>query len=142
MEQRSADWWTSVLQTPVQEADGTFINPDFDESAVHSQMSSDGQVLNLFGSFFPGTHPTRSATVPANTPVFVPILDIEFSNADTAAPDGTFPGHRWPAPRPPRCGTSPPTCSRTAVRSPRRDCRLRKISTGGRGSVGALALPP
>jgi hypothetical protein len=90
------DWWQKVFSIPVYASDGsTIVNPQFDEAPTHALPSDSGGVEFLFGSFFTGVH-QRTATVPANTPIFVPVFNTEWSNADTADPDGTLPGH-WTA---------------------------------------------
>ncbi len=90
----SADWWSRVFETPVHAADGTtVINPVMTEGSSTAFGKADG-VFFLYGNLFGGTH-TRSATVPSGTPIFVPILPIEFSNYDTTTgniPGGEFPG--------------------------------------------------
>ena len=94
-----AKWWTKVFQTKVHASDGTTIlNPMLSDTTASSQGKADG-VYYLFGSFFGGSH-SRSATVSSGTPIFVPILPIEFSNFDTTTgndPSGTFPGHNTAA---------------------------------------------
>jgi hypothetical protein len=87
-----AKWWTNVEQTKVHAADGTTItHPMLTDDATTSPLRN---VFYLYGSFFGGSH-THSATVPQDTPIFVPILPIEFSNFDTTTgndPNGTLPG--------------------------------------------------
>ena len=88
-----ADWWTQVFQTPVHAADGSFLNPLIDPSAPTSQGNV-GRAFFLFGSF-QGGHIDRTATIPTGTPLFVPVLPVEFSNFDTTTgnvPGGTLPG--------------------------------------------------
>ena len=80
--QWTAEWWTKALQIPVHAADGvTILNPLLTDSAPSSQGNAGG-VFFLFGSLFPGAH-ARTATVPSGTPILVPVLPVEFSNADT-----------------------------------------------------------
>jgi hypothetical protein len=103
----SAVWWQSVFALPVYAADGTTVtHPQFDTGlqptdtvdAPHALPSPDGRVTFLYGTFFGGSI-TRDVTVPANKPIFVPIINSEWSNADTgAAPEYTdIPGNLTPA---------------------------------------------
>ena len=90
----SAQWWQSVFSIPVYAADGTtVIHPQFDAGlaegdtvdAPHGLPSPDGRVFFLYGSFFGGDL-ERTVTVPAGKHVFVPIVNTEWSNPDTAPP--------------------------------------------------------
>jgi hypothetical protein len=90
----SAQWWQSVFAIPVYAADGTtVIHPQFDAGlnegdtvdAPHGLPSPDGRVFFLYGSFFGGDL-ERTVTVPAGKHVFVPIVNTEWSNPDTAPP--------------------------------------------------------
>jgi hypothetical protein len=95
LQQWSADWWKSVLATPVYAADGTtIVNPQFDEAPVHALPADGHGVYFLYGSLFDGSH-QRTATVPANTPIFLPLINTEWSNNDTPAPPDftTVPGN-------------------------------------------------
>ena len=96
--QWAANWWTQVFQTPLHAADGSDLNPVvFDDGP--SAQGNVGGVFYLYGSFFGGNH-THTATVPAGTPIFVPILPIEFSNFDTTTGNvagGTLPGNNTAA---------------------------------------------
>jgi hypothetical protein len=89
-----ANFWTKVFQTRVHAADGTTIlNPMLSDTAPSSQGNA-GSVFYLFSSFFGGNH-THTATVPSETPLFVPVLPIEFSNFDTTTGNvagGALPG--------------------------------------------------
>jgi hypothetical protein len=101
------DWWQKVFATPIYAADGkTIIHPQFDTTlgnpgevlkAPHALPSEDGEVTYLFGSFFGGPI-DRTVTVPANKPIFVPVLNTEWSNPDTAAKPTftTYPGNYTP----------------------------------------------
>ena len=101
--QWAGEWWQKTFSIPVYAADGkTIINPQFDNplnpgdmvAATHALPSNDGKVFFLFGSFFGGPI-DRTVRVPAGTPLFVPIANSEWSNADTPAkPDfKTVPGN-------------------------------------------------
>jgi hypothetical protein len=90
----SAEWWQRVFALPVYAADGkTITHPQFDAplnpgdtvNTTYGQPSNDGKVFFLFGSFFGGTL-DRTVNVPAGKPVFLPILNSEWSNPDTAPP--------------------------------------------------------
>jgi hypothetical protein len=92
--QWSAEWWKSVFAIPVYAADGTtVIHPQFDAGlnpgdvvdAPHGLPSPDGRVFFLYGSFSGGDL-ERTVTVPAGKHVFVPIVNTEWSNPDTAPP--------------------------------------------------------
>ena len=88
-----ANWWTQVFQTPVHGASGADLNPMVFDDAPAAQGDA-GKVFFLFGTFLGGNH-SHSATVPTGTPLFAPILPIEFSNFDTTTgnlPGGTLPG--------------------------------------------------
>jgi hypothetical protein len=90
----SAEWWKSVFAIPVYADDGTtIIHPQFDAplnegdtvDTDYARPSADGRVTFLYGSFFGGDI-ERSVTIPAGKPVFVPIVNTEWSNPDTAPP--------------------------------------------------------
>jgi hypothetical protein len=102
----SAVWWQSVFATPVYAADGTtIIHPQFDAGLNagdtldlnYAHSSPDGRVTFLYGSFF-GGNLNRTVTVPAGKPIFVPIINSEWSNPDTAAKPAftTLPGNFTP----------------------------------------------
>lgn len=85
-----ADWWTRVFQTHVHGADGTTVtHPMLTNGDTTASGRFDG-VSFLYGTF--GGSATHTATVPTDTPIFVPVLPIEFSNFDTPNPDGSLPG--------------------------------------------------
>jgi hypothetical protein len=92
MPQWAANWWTKVVETPVHNPDGSFQNPVLDPTGAEAALGNAGNVFYLFGNFS-GGNTSRTATLPAGTPIFVPLVSIEFSNYDTAAPDGTLPGN-------------------------------------------------
>jgi hypothetical protein len=88
LSQYAADWWKGIFATPVFAADGvTFVNPQFDP-ANNEFLSANGKVIMLGGSFFGGSI-ARTITVPTGTPVFVPIVNDEWSNPDTSDPLNT-----------------------------------------------------
>ncbi len=99
LQEWAADWWQKVFSIPIYAADGkTIINPQFDTTlgnpgetvkAPHALPSDDGRVTFLFGSFFGGPI-DRTVTVPSNKPIFVPILNTEWSNPDTASKASNF----------------------------------------------------
>ena len=96
LQQWATRWWQKVFSIPVTTSDGkTTINPQLvDGKDAKALPSNGGHVVYLFGSFLPGAH-DRTATVPVDTPIFIPVLDDEWSNPDTAdPPDFTkLPGH-------------------------------------------------
>jgi len=92
MGQYAADWWTQVLQTPVVDAKGNIINPNFDPTGALAAQGDVDKAFFLFGSITGGTI-NRSADVPSGTPLFVPVLPEEWSNADTPTLQGTLPGN-------------------------------------------------
>ena len=75
-----ADWWTKVFQTPVHDAGGTVTNPMAAGGDTTAQGDG-GKVFFLYGNLLGGA--AHTATVPTGTPVFIPVLPIEFSNFDT-----------------------------------------------------------
>ncbi len=84
----SGEWWAKVFSIPAP------VNPMVTEEVSHSAASNDGKVTFLFGSLFASTL-NRTETIPTGTPVLVPLVPLEWSNADTpAAPDYmTLPGN-------------------------------------------------
>ncbi|CAN5488208.1 hypothetical protein BH09PLA1_BH09PLA1_02200 [soil metagenome] len=98
LEDWSAAIWQKVFSIPVFDHDGTtIVNPMFDEAPDHA-LPANGNVWFLFGSFFGGDH-QRAVRVPEKTPLFVPLINSEWSNPDTpAAPDFmTLPGNHTAA---------------------------------------------
>jgi hypothetical protein len=91
MEQWAAQWWKQVLETRMHAPDGSISHPNFDETGAQGAQGDVGEVFFLFGTFFP-PGAERTITVPAGKPIFVPVIAMEFSNFDTATPDGNFPG--------------------------------------------------
>lgn len=87
----SAEWWSRVFETPVHAADGTTVTHPLMTSADTTPFGSFDGVFFLYGSFF-GGDVALTATVPTGTPIFVPVLPVEFSNYDTSDPDGSLPG--------------------------------------------------
>ena len=90
----SAEWWKSVFAIPVYAPDGTtVIHPQFDAGlnegdtvdTEYARPSPDGRVTFLYGSFFGGDI-ERTVTVLADKHIFVPIVNTEWSNPDTAPP--------------------------------------------------------
>ncbi len=105
--QYAADFWKGIFAIPVYAADGkTIINPQFDGplndgdilKTTHTFTSPNGKVVMLAGSFFGGKI-SRTVTVPSDTPIFVPMLNDEWSNPDTADPPkfDSVPGHYTPS---------------------------------------------
>jgi hypothetical protein len=98
MPQWSADWWKWVLQTPVYAADGkTVINPAFDSTGAQAFRGDMGKVFFLSGFISlsttgANTSVHRKATVPNDTPILFPILNVEFDNSNTATAKGDYPG--------------------------------------------------
>jgi len=87
----SAEWWSRMFETPVHAADGTTITHPLMTSADTTSVGGLDGVSVLYGSFFGGTV-NRTATIPTGTPIFVPVLPVEFSNYDTSNADGSLPG--------------------------------------------------
>lgn len=88
-----ADWWTKALQTPVHAADGSVANPMFGDSDT-TAYGDTGKVFFLYGTFSGSS--THTAKVPTGTPLFVPVLSIEFSNFDTTTGNVPFDGTNLP----------------------------------------------
>jgi hypothetical protein len=98
MPQWSADWWKSILQTPVYAANGkTVINPAFDPTGAQAFRGDMGKAFFLSGFISLSTTGAttsvhRSAILPSDTPILFPILNVEFDNSNTAKANGSYPG--------------------------------------------------
>lgn len=90
MAEWAADWWAKVFETPVH-TDGQVTHPNLDETGANAAQGDVGGAFFLFGSFAPGEVVRSDVTVPFGKPIFVPVLPMEFSNYDTADPDGNYP---------------------------------------------------
>src|SRR5439155_5224196 len=84
LEDYTVAWWQKVFSIPVFANDGeTFVNPNLNDSAVHG-LFGPHHVFFLFGSFT-GGEITRTVDAPAHTPLFLPVVNTEWSNPDTPA---------------------------------------------------------
>jgi hypothetical protein len=102
LEEWSAKWWQSVFAAPVFAADGTtLVNPQLvDGTAAQAVPSKGGHVDYLYGAF-DGVNHTRGTTaqpvtVSADSPLFMPIQNSEWSNPDTPSKESgytTVPGN-------------------------------------------------
>ncbi len=81
-------WWQYALSVPVNQS------PFFDNTGANANANNNGPVFFLAGIFgvfepgFPGTvgSATRSITIQSGTPIFFPVLNIEFDNIGSGQP--------------------------------------------------------
>ena len=80
-----ARWWQWVFSIPVHDSRNNLTNPQLTKGAVDCSIGQFGPVWFLAGSFTGGTT-KRSCTIPRNTLLFFPILNVEADNTGNDAP--------------------------------------------------------
>ena len=92
MQEWAADWWRLVFETQVHTG-SQVTHPNLDQTGANAAQGDVGDAFFLFGTFAPGEITRTNVTIPAGTPIFIPILPMEFSNYDTPDPNFNFPGN-------------------------------------------------
>jgi hypothetical protein len=66
----TADWWTWGMQAPF------VANPLLDATGAFANQNNNGPVFFIGGNFTPNAVITRNFTVPAGTPILLPMLNV------------------------------------------------------------------
>jgi hypothetical protein len=88
----TARWFQWILEQPVTG------NPAFDETGADAASGQTdgigpaGRYFFLAGVFNVSGAADRTVTVPAGKTLFFPVVNSEFDNSNTSAPDGSLPG--------------------------------------------------